>query len=454
MCIRKNLRTQFCGMKRKAECPVCNTNLLSGSGSTNWEKAILPNRDLESKVDLYREGVRGELRRSLVRLDVLERRERMRKNIEQNSGDGNNDEEQKQPAAAEISMSSSKRARRSTANYKREYSSDHDDGDGNEVDDADETMTSSDTNDGGRTAAASSVPPPPPPAASINNHNIQQQPQRKRKPTISYHNLKRKQLLTLCTTENLPTTGTDTELKHRHSEYILLYNSQCDSQHPMSEREVVATVMKEEKGRKREAVKTTTGSKKKVDGEMERKFQEMIESVKARKNGGGVSSDSSSGGKEGGGVVVPSCIAAAAAAAVVNGGSGCNHNASKPRAKSGNDVSVADASTASAVAAVGAPSMKAAAASSTSSRTTTTTTQRKSITNNVQKKATPSKSRTSKKQATLSSAAKKKSCGIWKCQTCTFENHKYTTATALCEMCGTPRPEKENTSNEVISIDC
>ena len=89
-------------MKRKAECPVCNTNLLNGgSGSTNWEKAILPNRDLESKVDLYREGVRGELRRSLVRLDVLERRERMRNNNEQN--DGNNDdmqEEQKQPAAA------------------------------------------------------------------------------------------------------------------------------------------------------------------------------------------------------------------------------------------------------------------------------------------------------------------------------------------------------------------
>ena len=448
-------------MKRKAECPVCNTNLLTNGSGGNWEKAILPNRDLESKVDLYREGVRGELRRSLVRLDVLERRERMR-NSEQNGG--NDDNEQKQPAAAEISMSSLKRARRSTANYKREYSSDHD---GNEVD-ADETMTSSDTNGAsiysqsiapkqdGRTAAASAAAAssvPQAAAASINNHNIQQhQPQRKRKPTISYHNLKRKQLLNLCTTENLPTTGTDTELKHRHSEYILLYNSQCDSQHPMSEREVVVTVMKEEKGRKREARKTTTGSKK-VNGEMERKFKEMIESVKARKNGGGVS-DSSSECKEGGGVVVPSCIAAAAAA-VVNGSSGSNgNNASKPRAKSGNDVSVAAASTASAVAAGGdAPSMKAAAAASTSSRTTTTT-PRKSITNNVQKKATPSKSRASKKQATISSAAKKKSCGIWKCQTCTFENHKYTTATALCEMCGTPRPEKENTSNEVISIDC
>lgn len=479
-------------MKRKAECPTCNVNLLTGGGGGGgYERNILANRHLESVVDLYREKVRGELRQSLVRLSELERKEQEQKQQE-DSGDG--EEEQKVAA-----VSSSKRARRSTANYKREYSSeDQEDGNDDEEAEGDGTMTLNTSSDviGGTLLAAA----PPPAAAAVSSYttNAQQQ-QRKRKPPISYHNLKRPKLIQLLKSSNLPTNGTDSELQHRHSEYILLYNSQCDSAHPMSEQEVIATILKEEKGRKRERVEAlksgasrhegymkrlvesvtsrnnddgennvvTTGSKR-LDGEMKNNFKEMIEKVKARKKGDDATKSSTGERK-----CVPSCIAAAAAT-VDAAENGSNALSSKARAKSDTVVAasvagaVAANDIASAATAIAAPTMKATTSSSIRTTTTTTAastatrTRQKSITNNIpkSKSTTPAKSRTTlKKQATLStkpsSTTKVKSSGIWKCPTCTFENHKYITATAICEMCSMPRPEKENgRENEVIAIDC
>ena len=481
-------------MKRKAECPTCNV-VVGQDG--NFDKAILPNHHLENILQLYRDNVRGELVRSLQRLDVLERKERMLKTEGDDDGEGEEEcGEQKQQA-----VSSVKRARRCTANYKREYSHENSD---DEEEDA--TMTVNHTDDGGSsriaatasTGAASALPCPPSAAAATAAASKLQQ--RKRKPTPSYNHLKRKDLIALLSKCNLPTTGTDAELKRRHEEYILLYNSQCDSQHPMSEQEVIATVMREEKGRKRVRVEdmksgasqhgvymkrlgeslassaaaesngngggnvvvATTGSKK-VDGEMKHNFNSMIQKLKAKKKGGETSSSSAaaSAGSEGD---VPSCIAAAAAAVANGSGGDGGNNASKPRAKSMGNASASANNTASAAAAtVGATTMKATTSSSIGTITTTTT-QPKSIINvSKQTSTTPAKksrcatttTTTTKKQATISSSAtKKKPVGIWKCPVCTFENHKYTTANALCEMCNNSRPEKENTSNEVISIDC
>ena len=349
-------------------------------------------------------------------------------------------------------------------------------------------MTSNNNDIDDRATDNASVPPPAAAAASSatfhNNHIHQQAPPRKRKPTPNYHGLKHKQLLELCHSESIPTTGcsSDSELKHRHSEFIMLYNAECDSQHPLSAQEVIAEIMKQEKGRKREAKealrngtaqhtiymkrlsesmsnssssggedgkkKVTTGSKK-LDGEMDQKFKDMIEKVKARKNGE-EKVDDGDGGDENQGGVVPSCIAAATAA----------NNASKPRATRSSGVSVVAT----------APSMKAAA-STTSFRTKSISTKDDDDVK-PKAKATPSKSHRStatsttralsKNQATLSSAKKKQSssfssisAGPWKCNACTFENHKFKAANARCEMCDAPRPEKENTSNsEVIAIDC
>ncbi|KAL7495145.1 hypothetical protein ACHAWT_006206 [Skeletonema menzelii] len=488
LCVRKTFKSQYGSMKRKAECPTCNV-VVGQDG--NFDKAILPNHHLENMVQLYKDNVRGELVRSLQRLDVLERKERMLKTEGDDDGEGEEEcGEQKQQA-----VSSVKRARRCTANYKREYSNENSD---DEEEDA--TMTVNHSDDGGSsriaatasTGAASALPCPPPATAAASKLQ-----QRKRKPTPSYNHLKRKDLIALLSKCNLPTTGTDAELKRRHEEYILLYNSQCDSQHPMSEQEVIATVLREEKGRKRVRVEdmksgasqhgvymkrlgeslassaaaesngnggggnvvvATTGSKK-VDGEMKHNFNSMIQKLKAKKKGGETSSSLAAAESEGD---VPSCIAAAAAAVANGSGGDGGNNASKPRAKSMGNAS-ASANTASAAAAtVGATTMKATTSSSIGTITTTTT-QPKSIINvSKQTSTTPAKksrcattTTTTKKQATISSSAtKKKPVGIWKCPVCTFENHKYTTANALCEMCNNSRPEKENTSNEVISIDC
>jgi len=477
-------------MKRKAECPTCNV-VVGQDG--NFDKAILPNHHLENILQCYKDNVRGELVRSLQRLDVLERKERMLKTEGDDDGEGEEEcGDQKQQA-----VSSVKRARRCTANYKREYSHENSD---DEEEDA--TMTVNHTDDGGSsriaaaasTGAASALPCPPPATAAASKLQ-----QRKRKPTPSYNHLKRKDLIALLSKCNLPTTGTDAELKRRHEEYILLYNSQCDSQHPMSEQEVIATVMREEKGRKRVRVEdmksgasqhgvymkrlgeslassaaaesnggnggggnvvvATTGSKK-VDGEMKHNFNSMIQKLKAKKKGGETSSSAAAAaGSEGD---VPSCIAAAAAAVANGSGGDGGNNASKPRAKSMGNASASVNTASAAAATVGATTMKATTSSSIGTITTTTT-QPKSIINvSKQTSTTPAKksrcattTTTTKKQATISSSAtKKKPVGIWKCPICTFENHKYTTANALCEMCNNSRPEKENTSNEVISIDC
>lgn len=85
----------------------------------------------------------------------------------------------------------------------------------------------------------------------------QQQPPHKkpkialtRKTPISYHGLKRKKLIELCSKEGLHTNGSDEELKKRHSDYITLYNSECDAEYPRSGGELVMEIRRRENGRK------------------------------------------------------------------------------------------------------------------------------------------------------------------------------------------------------------
>ncbi|KAL7457675.1 hypothetical protein ACHAWC_009252, partial [Mediolabrus comicus] len=342
LCIRTNLRSQYTGMKRKAECPLCHVNLLtngngSGGGGGGYEKSILQNKALENMVDLYKDRVRGTLRESLVRLDVLEWKEKKGALMMMGSGnsmmmaaaDNNADADPKQQQGEEEEpslQSASKRARRSTANYQREYSNESGDGDDDEKDD-DEEATYSDATATPAVASASAAAAPT--TASFNHLTKQQQQHqssspRKRKPTVSYHGLKRKKLIELCQREGLGINGTDQDLKQRHADFIMLYNAQCDSQHPMSENEVAQEIMKQEKCRKRESMeaiqngssnhstymkrladnmssgsgKVTTGSKK-VDEEMGNSFKSMIAIIKAKKNGETVDTN------------MPSCIRSA-----------------------------------------------------------------------------------------------------------------------------------------------
>ena len=68
-----------------------------------------------------------------------------------------------------------------------------------------------------------------------------------KKPTVSYHSMNRKKLVDLCQKEGLDVTGNETELKHRHSYFITLYNSECDSEHPKPVKELLKEVKNREK---------------------------------------------------------------------------------------------------------------------------------------------------------------------------------------------------------------
>jgi E3 ubiquitin-protein ligase RAD18 len=487
LCIRTNLRSQYTGMKRKAECPLCHVNLLTngnggGGGGGGYEKSILQNKALENMVDLYKDRVRGTLRESLVRLDVLEWKEKKGAlmmgsgNSMMMAADNNADADPKQQLEEQKEepslQSASKRARRSTANYQREYSNESSDNDDDEKDD-DEEATYSDATATPAVASASAAAAA---ATTASFNHLTQQHQyhqssspRKRKPTVSYHGLKRKKLIELCQREGLGINGTDQDLKQRHADFIMLYNAQCDSQHPMSENEVAQEIMKQEKCRKRESIeaiqngssnhstymkrladnmssgsgKVTTGSKM-VDEEMGNSFKSMIAIIKAKKNGETVDTS------------MPSCIRSAMVAEN-------DHFESKPSARiaTATTMTTTAAGGSTSVAAVApskpksdfpraTPSKKSMRSTSSSSSAAVATTTR--ATSKPPPKKTTSSTSSAKKSSTKNSTTT--TSGMWICQACTFENNKFIAANALCEMCNTRRPEKENTMNEVIAIDC
>ena len=116
-----------------------------------------------------------------------------------------------------------------------------DDDDNNNHDDAYNHNSMSSTN---QSTAAKKAPPPPP---QLTKKSQQQKLLIKRKPTVSYHNLNKKKLVELCTKEGLPSTGKEDELKQRHSDFITLYNSECDSDHPRSVNELIRELKQREK---------------------------------------------------------------------------------------------------------------------------------------------------------------------------------------------------------------
>jgi hypothetical protein len=209
----------FChSMKRKVDCPKCNEPVRM-PGSSDYEKGILPNKQLEQLVDAYT-LCRDEMRESLVRLDLLEKAKALGVDIAASSQKVWKHDEVR-PNDCEIR--SSKRIR--TMVKKADHSSDSD------FDD--------DEDNAGVYVDQRNLKIP----ASMLPHG-QHQP--KRKTTVNYHSLKKKQLVELCQKEGLSTHGGETELKKRHSDFITLYNSECDSAHPRSVKELRAEIRNRE----------------------------------------------------------------------------------------------------------------------------------------------------------------------------------------------------------------
>jgi len=81
-----------------------------------------------------------------------------------------------------------------------------------------------------------------------------------RKPPAYYHGLNRKKLAALCEAENLPTNGSEKELRERHALFLLVYNAESDASHPRSHAEIVKEVIKRERGKKEATGMVFTGT--------------------------------------------------------------------------------------------------------------------------------------------------------------------------------------------------
>ena len=239
-------------MKRKADCPICNVEVkLPGSNNSGYEKAIIPNKHLSQQVNLYKCGIRDEIRSSLVRLDVLEQEKRLGKfdgggvggGMEEDELDNDGGSKKKKRDEEDKSLRCSKRSRRqtttSTAAAAMKKSNDSsDDDDDNKDEDYKDDNDGEDYNDINNSKM---------PASSSSTNQATTNTKLKRKPPVSYHNMNKKKLVELCSKEGLDVTGNETQLKQRHSDFIILYNSECDSDHPRSVKELVKELRNREK---------------------------------------------------------------------------------------------------------------------------------------------------------------------------------------------------------------
>ena len=437
-------------MKRKADCPSCH-EAVKLPGSSDYEKGILPNKSLEQQVDVYKR-CRGELRASLVRLDILEKGGMVKK--------------RKGGVKDERGTRSSKRAR-STVAKKTNYSDgESDDGD----DDNDEDYCDEDYDPTSYSKK---------PSASCNQIVSDDQPplQLRRKPTVSYHSMNRKKLADLCQREGLSTLGSEKELKQRHSEFITLYNSECDSDHPRSVKELVKEMKKREMTIKMEAnraglkkqskcvknlgdslqaynegsIGKPTSGNEGFDAELNNNFTAMIAAVKMRKGqaptgGGNGMAVKSNGEAQESGIDVHrvaslnsneineshTAIASSQQQPTCNTEPECiNNDAVSPSASIDSDKTVETPQKSSAA------KPKAVVTKRSSS-----------------KKSKPSRSNSNN---ITSCVTRVNSVGPWICNSCTYENQRNVTKKARCEMCNTARPKPKDSAArdiEVVNIDC
>lgn len=79
---------------------------------------------------------------------------------------------------------------------------------------------------------------------------------------VIYKGKTRRQLVELCEAAGIGyTTGTDADLQRRHSDYITLYNAECDSLRPRSKEELLAVVVNRDLERRRQnASSSSSGS--------------------------------------------------------------------------------------------------------------------------------------------------------------------------------------------------
>jgi len=241
-------------MKRKADCPICNVEVKLPGTTSGYEKAIIPNKHLSQQVNLYKSGIRDEIRSSLVRLDILEQEKRLGKfggggsagaMEEDELGNDEGSKKKKRYGNEDKSLRCSKRSRRQTTSTAAAATMKKTNDSSDDVDNKDEDYK--DDNDGEDYNDINNSKMPASSSSSSSTNQTTKNTKLKRKPPVSYHNMNKKKLVELCSKEGLDVTGNETQLKQRHSDFIILYNSECDSDHPRSVKELVKELKSREK---------------------------------------------------------------------------------------------------------------------------------------------------------------------------------------------------------------
>ena len=448
-------------MKRKVDCPQCQTTI-----RIPYEKEIIPNRQLEQQIDVYRK-CRDPMRASLVRLDVLEKEKAI---TTSQKGTKRSAEEVMDSIGNDELNGMSKRAQRAVARREVHTSL------GTDV------MKDDSESDGDC------------------NKLLQQQQQHvlKRKPTISYHNMNKKKLIDICQREGLSTLGNETELRYRHSDYITLYNSECDSEHPRSVKELRTEIKNREMSIKREAgqagpkqqhtllqqlansvearnggsIDRLTTSNIAFDTKLNNKFVELIASVKKRDN---CQTTTTSLTED---TVVEHDISLAQNVSVEQKGNyKCLHDTpSLENHLDDDDVRLACASKClpldkgSQCNDIVSPSVtltydKMRMAEKKSDLTTNST--EKCASSNKAANKLKSNPTTTATTTTIAPGTRIQNLGPWICDACTYNNARNITRNSRCEMCNTVRPRELDSDQrcsssaattmndvEIVNIDC
>ncbi|KAL3798235.1 hypothetical protein ACHAW5_008316 [Stephanodiscus triporus] len=482
-------------MKRKADCPHCHAAVRM-PGSTDYERGIVPDKQLEQRVDAYKR-CRDRLRERLVRLDVLEKERALgmpttREDDDGGAGAGRRPESRggRERGMARMDLGddipSPKRARKATAqdvycsHADESGSDDDDDDDDGDYDDAPNSNVSHDR------AAAERAPPPPP----------QQNQPLKRKATVSYHTMNRKKLVDICRGEGLSTHGNEAELKQRHSDYITLYNSECDSEHPRSVKELLNEIKSREISIKREAEQSgpkqqrvlikhladsleaynggsigrLTTSNAAFDAKLNNKYAELIASVKKRE-GRSSSAKARVPAVQNDSLERKSSSVDDEKSAIREGGEGQTAVTSSRQQTSGvSDLGGMDNEAVSPSISTDSDKTVEAPRKIREANHEETYSPSASIYNTTGKRASSRKSTSSKKSDSHSavamtfattSSARISSLGPWICNACTFENLRNITRNSRCEMCDTVRPKESEPDHhrkardvEIVNIDC
>jgi len=98
------------------------------------------------------------------------------------------------------------------------------------------------------------IPPSLPPSATVQKElTLDERKQLKITPP-AYNQIKKKKLQELCRDQGLSTSGSEQELKHRHEEFVRLWNAECnDAKYPKSKGEILAAFKERENAKKNEA---------------------------------------------------------------------------------------------------------------------------------------------------------------------------------------------------------